>query len=104
VTSGGVLSELHPNVRPSGPRLMARDRIVSGLSRAVIVVEAKENSGSLDTAARAKQQGRPVFAVAGTPGADQLIASGAQSISPELAGFGSVAETIASQLLSGETC
>lgn len=47
---GAVLSELHPNTPPKGQTLMARDRIISGLSRAVIVVEAGEKSGSLDTA------------------------------------------------------
>ncbi|MGQ9684494.1 MAG: DNA-processing protein DprA, partial [Anaerolineae bacterium] len=47
--AGALLSELPPLARPSGPSLMARDRIVSGLSRVLIVVEAAEESGSVDT-------------------------------------------------------
>jgi len=68
---GALLSELHPDTRASGPNLMARDRIVSGLSRAVVVVEAGPDSGSMDTARKAEKQGRPVFAVSwpdGHPG------------------------------------
>lgn len=77
---GAILSELHPNTPPKGQNLMARDRIISGLSRAVIVVEAGEKSGSLDTASKAKKQGRVVYAVPGSAGTDQLIASGARRI------------------------
>ena len=68
---GAVLSELHPDTRASGPNLMARDRLVSGLSRAVVVVEAEPDSGSMDTAQKAEKQGRLVFAVSwpdGHPG------------------------------------
>ncbi|NCO32515.1 MAG: DNA protecting protein DprA [Armatimonadetes bacterium CG2_30_59_28] len=60
---GAVVSELAPNTRPSGPNLMARDRIISGLSLGVIVVEAGENSGSVDTANKACKQQRPIWAV-----------------------------------------
>jgi DNA processing protein len=87
---GALLSELHPDTPPRGPTLMARDRIVSGLSRAVIVVEAGEKSGSLDTAARAQRQGRPVFAMPGSPGADALLASYAALLNrqaPDWEGF-----------------
>lgn len=77
---GALISELHPSAPPRGPQLMARDRIISGLSRAVVVVEAGEKSGSLDTASKAHKQGRPVLAMPGSPGADQLIASGAMPV------------------------
>jgi DNA processing protein len=97
VGCGALLSELHPNTPPRGPQLMARDRIVSGLSRAVIVVEAGEKSGSLDTASKAKKQGRLVYAVPGSAGTDQLIADGASrldlaslnldSLAAEIAGY-----------------
>ena len=85
--SGAILSELHPNTPPKGQNLMARDRIISGLSRAVIVIEAGEKSGSLDTASKAIKQGRLVYAVPGSAGTDQLIAGGAQHIDPTTINF-----------------
>jgi len=61
---------------------MARDRVISGLSLAVIVVEAGERSGSLDTANRARKQGRLVFAVdGGSLGTAQLLREGAIRVS-----------------------
>jgi DNA processing protein len=84
---GAMLSELHPEAPPRGPYLMARDRIIAALSRAVIVVEAKEKSGSLDTAQRAKRLGRLVLACVGSPGTDALLQAGvAQQLNPETAG------------------
>lgn len=80
---GALLSELAPNAPPRGPQLMARDRIISGLSRAVIVVEAGSQSGSLDTAERARKQGRLVFAVPGSAGTDGLIRVGALPLEME---------------------
>ena len=80
VGCGAILSELHPNTPPKGQNLMARDRIISGLSRAVIVIEAGEKSGSLDTAAKAQKQGRLVYAVPGSAGTDLLIAGGTRRI------------------------
>ncbi len=79
---GALLSELHPAAPALGPHLMARDRIQSGLSRAVIVVEAAAQSGSLDTAARARRQGRLVLAVPGSPGTKALLAAGAEPLDP----------------------
>lgn len=70
---GALLSEFHPNAPPRGPQLMARDRIISGLSRAVIVIEGGEKSGSLDTARRALKQGRRLYAVPGSPGTEKLL-------------------------------
>lgn len=80
---GALLSELHPDTSARGNNLMARDRIVSGLSRAVIVVEAGEKSGSLDTAAKARKQGRLIFAVPGSPGPAALLAAGAEPLRPD---------------------
>lgn len=81
---GAVLSEFHPNAPPKGPALMSRDRIISGLARGVIVVEAATGSGSLDTASRARKQGRLVFAVqGGGTGTEALIRGGAQVIHAE---------------------
>ena len=94
VSRGALLSELHPNTPPRGPSLMARDRIISGLSRAVIVVEAQPKSGSLDTAAKAKRQERVVFAVPGSPGTELLLAQGAERLQPESANFDALAQRI----------
>ena len=91
---GAILSELHPNTPPRGPNLMARDRIISGLSRAVIVIEAGEKSGSLDTAAKAIKQGRGVYAVPGSAGAEQLIAGGARVIDPASRDFDALAAEV----------
>ena len=78
---GAVLSEFHPNAPPQGRNLMIRDRVISGLARGVIVVEAAPDSGSLDTAKRARRQARLVFAVAGGgAGAEDLLRAGARAI------------------------
>jgi DNA processing protein len=80
---GAVLSELHPDEQVSPQTLIARNRITSGLSRAVIVVQSGEDSGSMSTARRAWQQGRTVFAVlGGDAGCDQLLANGAHPLDP----------------------
>ena len=63
--SGALLSELHPHTTVSAQNLIARNRITSGLSKAVIVVQAHDDSGSVSTARRAWKQGRAVFAAAG---------------------------------------
>ena len=69
VTRGALLSETHPDAAPDGPALVARNRLISGLSRVLIVVEAGESSGSLHAARFAQDQGRIVFAVDnGAPG------------------------------------
>jgi DNA processing protein len=80
---GAVLSDYRPNTPPSGQALMSRDRIVSGLSLAVIVVEAGMPSGSVDTAERGRKQGRKVLAVPGSPGTNGLIRSGAEVVDPD---------------------
>lgn len=74
---GAVVTEYAPHVAVRGPQLMARDRIISGLSRAVVLVEADLPSGSVDTAQKARKQGRLIFAVPGSPGTDMLISTGA---------------------------
>jgi DNA processing protein len=62
---GLIASEYAPGVEPAPWRFPARNRIVAGLARATVVVEARERSGALITADFALEQGREVFAVPG---------------------------------------
>jgi DNA processing protein len=62
---GLVISEFAPGMPPLKFHFPLRNRLISGLSRAVVVIEASENSGSLITAACALEQGRDVMAVPG---------------------------------------
>lgn len=80
---GGILSEYSPGTKPLPYRFPERNRIISGLADVVLVVEAKEKSGSLITVDHALEQGRDVFAVPGrvtdalSGGCNQLIRQGA---------------------------
>ena len=83
VQSGLVVSEYPPGVEPAPWRFPARNRIVAGLARATVVVEARERSGALITADFALELGRDVFAVPGeitsglSSGTNDLIRQGA---------------------------
>ena len=80
---GAVISEMPLEWEPRGRDFPRRNRIVSGLSLAVVVIEAALNSGSLITARFANEQGREVFAVPGSPldprceGSNNLLREGA---------------------------
>jgi len=83
VESGALLSEASMDQDPQAGMFPARNRIISGLSRAVVIVEAAERSGALITATHAAEQGRTVFAVPGaidndaSAGTNALIRDGA---------------------------
>lgn len=94
VSRGAILSEFMPNSPPRGPQLMARDRLISGLSRAVIVVEASPKSGSLDTAERARKQKRLVYAIPGSEGTEGLLKGGALRLEMENVDFDGLADAI----------
>ena len=86
VSSGALISELPLGVQAEAKNFAPRNRIISGLSLGVVVVEAPTRSGALLTADSAAEQGREVFAVPGLPsnpvshGANRLIQDGAKLI------------------------
>jgi len=84
--SGVALSEMPIGWEPRGRDFPRRNRLISGLSLAVVIVEAAKRSGSLITARLALEQGREVFAVPGSPldpraeGTNGLIKQGATPV------------------------
>lgn len=81
-----VITEYPPHIKPQKWQFPERNRLISGLGRAVFVVEAKKRSGSLITAETALEQGKDVFAMPGrisddsSAGTNQLIQDGAKLI------------------------
>jgi len=86
VAHGALVSDYPPGTAPDSANFPARNRIISGLSLAVVVTEAGQTSGALLTAAFAADQGRDVFAVPGSilaansRGTNSLIVDGARPL------------------------
>ena len=81
--TGGIVSEFVPGTVPAAMNFPMRNRIISGVSDAVVIVEAREKSGSLITGDLALEQGKEVFAVPGrandplSAGCNKLLQAGA---------------------------
>ena len=86
IARGGICSEYPPGIEPRAVLFPPRNRIISGLCDGVLVVEAKERSGTLITVDMALEQGREVYALPGrttdplSRGCNQLIRQGAELI------------------------
>lgn len=98
---GALISEYPPGTPPEAQHFPARNRLISGCARGVLVVEAAQRSGALITADFALEQGREVFAVPGpifsgqSKGTHQLLRQGAKLVEdfgdiwPEISAWGS---------------
>ena len=84
VTNGAILSELHPDTPPSPNALMRRNRLITALSSATIVVEAGHQSGALYAARCARDQGRIVFALDNSEGNHALLNDFAELLPPDV--------------------
>lgn len=101
-SGGAIISEYEPDVPAYPANFLARNRIVSGLSDAIIITEAAKRSGTLNTAGHALEQGRDIFVVPGnitsplSAGCNALLRQGAIPVTSAQ----DVLEVIAPQLLS----
>ena len=78
MVNGALISELNPAANANAQRLVSRNRIISGLSRALVVVESDADAGAMHTARFAREQDRPVFTFPfPAKGNQELIKTGA---------------------------
>jgi len=86
IESGALVSDYPPGTKPDAPNFPARNRIISGLSRATLVIEAPRRSGALITVDFAADQGREVMVVPGdvvshaSEGSNRLLRDGARAV------------------------
>ncbi len=100
-TCGGILSEEEPGTPPLSRNFPKRNRIISALSDIVLVVEARERSGSLITVDFALEQGKTVYAVPGR--VSDLLSCGCNRLIEQGAGIACSPETILMELESQRT-
>lgn len=85
--NGGVISEYGPGVHPKAGNFPMRNRLISGLSDGILVIEAREKSGSLITVDMGLDQGKNIYALPGrvndllSRGCNNLIKTGAKPVS-----------------------
>lgn len=96
---GAVVSEYWPGTDPAPWRFPARNRIVAGMADAVVVVEAAARSGALITSDFAMENGTPVLAVPGWPGAD--MSAGCNALLRAGAGLCEGAEDVVAEVRHG---
>lgn len=83
---GAIITEYPPHTPPNGYNFPVRNRLISGISKGVVVVEADRNSGSMITAEKARIQKRLLFSVPGhinrfqSTGTNELIRTGAKAV------------------------
>lgn len=100
IADGGICSEYPPGVEPRALLFPPRNRIISGLADAVLVIEAREKSGTLITVDMALEQGREVYALPGR--ATDPLSGGCNRLIRQGAGLVSAPEELLEELLGKE--
>ncbi len=99
LAAGGICSEYPPGTEPRAVLFPPRNRIISGLCDAVLVVEAREKSGTLITVDMALEQGREVYALPGR--ATDPLSGGCNRLIRQGAGLASSPEEVLEELMGG---